>query len=211
MLDLEELGKPADDGDRQSRESVANAVGPPGETVNEPGSLEAPQEPNLAALRTELEQFRDLALRARAELDNAQRRHRREIESAHRYGPEGLVGQILPVVDSLETALSLVTADTTADDATGLIAQLVEGTRLTLNMLVKALASEGVTAIDPLGEAFDPGLHQAITLQPSAEVPPNHVLRVFQKGYRLHDRLVRPAMVIVASEPVEPGERAQVS
>lgn len=145
----------------------------------------------------ELAQLRDVALRARADLDNALKRHRRELENAHKYGAEKLAAVLLPVLDSLERAS---TVEGGGDPET-LVEQLLEGNRLTLNLFQKALADADIAVVDPLGEPFDPALHQAITMQPTDQVAPNHVVEVMQKGYRLHDRLVRPAMVVVAQAP----------
>lgn len=153
--------------------------------------------PDIDALAAQVQEYRDAALRARAELENALKRQRRELENAHKYGTEKLAGLLLPVVDSLERAVSVDHSVATET----LVAQLVEGNRLTLNLLNKALADADISVIDPQGEPFDPGQHQAITMQPTDAVPANHVVDVMQKGYRLHDRLVRPAMVVVAQAP----------
>jgi molecular chaperone GrpE len=133
-------------------------------------------------------------LRARAELVNLQRRAERDVENAHKYGLEKFVSELLPVLDSLELGLN-------AADAAGGAAQdkLREGVELTLKMLVGAVGKFGVQVVDPRGERFDPALHQAMSMQPApAGVEAGRVLAVYQKGYLLNDRLVRPAMVVVA-------------
>ena len=118
------------------------------------------------------------------------RRAEREVSNAHRYGIEKIVISLLPVVDSLEQALQL--ADKHAD------AGMHEGLELTMKLFVDALAKYGVHQLDPLGETFDPQQHEAMTLQASADAEPNTILAVFQRGYVLNDRVIRPARVVVA-------------
>jgi molecular chaperone GrpE len=132
-------------------------------------------------------------LRLMAEMDNVRKRHSRELEKARNFGVEGLAEELLSVSDSLE--MGLEAADTSTLDA------LVEGKRATLKQLQAALEKYGVTALDPVGEPFDPALHEALTLQPSATAEPNTVMTVIQRGYQLNGRLLRPARVIVAREP----------
>ena len=123
--------------------------------------------------------------RAMAELDNVRRRAEREVANAHRYGLEKLLNSLLPVVDSIEEALRL--ADLHADTA------MHEGLELTMKYDVQQL--------NPQGERFDPQEHEAMSMQASTDVPSNTVLVVFQKGYKLNDRIIRPARVIVAKNP----------
>ena len=134
----------------------------------------------------------ELLLRTKAEMENLRKRTEKDLERAHKYGMEKFVGEMLPVKDSMELGLA-------ADDAT--VESLKEGMALTLNMFSNALDKLGVREINPLNEAFDPELHQAMTMQESAEVEPNTVLAVMQKGYLLNERLVRPAMVVVSKKP----------
>lgn len=130
-------------------------------------------------------------LRARAELVNLQRRAERDVENAHKYGLEKFVSELLPVLDSLELGLNVASG--------GSPDKLREGTELTLKMLIGAVTKFGVQAVDPRGERFDPALHQAMSMQAApAGVEAGRVLAVYQKGYLLNDRLVRPAMVVVA-------------
>ena len=136
----------------------------------------------------------DLYVRAQAELENVRRRAQRDLENAHKYGAEKLFMELLPVKDSLELGLSASDADAE---------KLREGTELTLKMLSKVLEKFSVAEIDPVGETFDPNLHQAMTMQPSNEHQPNTVLSVMQKGYALNDRLLRPAMVVVSKKAEE--------
>jgi len=135
-------------------------------------------------------------LRAVAELDNVRKRAQRDIESANRYGLEKLAQELLPVKDSLELAVQNAGR---ADSAS-----LRAGSEATLALLDKALDKFGVKMIDPAGEPFDPGRHEAMMAQESATAEPNSVLQVVQPGYELNGRLLRPARVIVAKEPSRP-------
>ncbi|MFA6303686.1 MAG: nucleotide exchange factor GrpE [Legionella sp.] len=130
------------------------------------------------------------SVRAVAELDNVRRRSEREIANAHRYGQEKLITSLLPVVDSLEQALQMAANDTTS--------AMHEGLELTMKLLLDTLQKFDVEQIDPIGAAFDPQLHEAMSMQEVDDKPANTVLAVFQKGYKLNDRVIRPARVIVA-------------
>lgn len=134
-------------------------------------------------------------LRARAELVNLQRRAERDVESAHKYALEKFVNELLPVIDSLELGI-----DAAVQSGGEGAERLREGMELTLKMCLTAVGKFGVQQISPLGERFDPALHQAMTVQPATPgTPPNHVTAVYQKGYMLNERLVRPAMVVVSA------------
>ena len=134
----------------------------------------------------------ELLLRTKAEMENLRKRTEKDLEKAHKYGMEKFVSEMLPVKDSMELGLA-------AQDAT--VESLHEGMELTMTMFNSALEKLGVREINPENEAFDPELHQAMTLQESAEVEPNTVLTVMQKGYQLNERLIRPAMVVVSKKP----------
>lgn len=151
------------------------------------------------ALRLEIDQLqeqvalhRDMALRSQAELQNARRRAQQDVEKAHKFGVEKLLSDLLPVVDNLERALATIDSEHEAHKA------VVEGIELTHKSFLDTLAKYQVEVLDPAGEPFDPELHQAMTQVPNGDVEPNTVLEVFQKGYRLHGRLVRPALVVVS-------------
>jgi molecular chaperone GrpE len=150
-------------------------------------------------LETELEEARNEAashlddfLRARAELDNLRKRSARDIENAHKYGLERLMTELLPVKDSVEQGLNA--ADGGEADAD----KLREGLELTLKLFDAASEKFGLQEVNPEGQSFDPEYHQAMSMQEVAGVEPGTVVTVVQKGYLLHDRLLRPAMVIVA-------------
>lgn len=132
----------------------------------------------------------DKATRALAELDNVRRRAERDVANAHRFGVEKLVKELFPVLDSLEQALLTVDQNAHKDTA--------QGIELTMKLLLSALEKHDVTLIDPAGQPFNPQEHEAMSVQVSDEVAPNTVLIVFQKGYKLSDRVVRPARVIVS-------------
>jgi molecular chaperone GrpE len=131
-------------------------------------------------------------LRVRAEMENQRKRSLRDIEQARRFGAERILGDLLQVADSLERGLQAAEQDSVT------VETLKEGKALTLSQLGKVFVSQGVVEEDPTGQPFDPELHQAMAMQPSAEHPEGTVLHVVQKGYRLHDRLLRPAMVVVS-------------
>lgn len=154
---------------------------------------------DVQALQTALEaaearaaENRDLYLRALAELDNVRKRAARDIEQAHKYALERFANDLIGVKDGLELGL--------ASEATNVEA-LRSGTETTLKLLNKAFENAGLAEIAPLGETFNPELHEAMIAQPSAEHVPNTVMQVIQKGYQLNGRLLRPARVIVAKEP----------
>lgn len=131
-------------------------------------------------------------MRAHAELENLKRRHAQEIEKAHKYGLEKFVSELLGVWDSLELG------NAAAQHESADVAKLREGTELTLKMLGDVMNKFGVEQHDPEGEPFNPEFHQAMSMQPRDDVPPNTVVGVVQKGYSLNGRLVRPAMVMVS-------------
>lgn len=141
--------------------------------------------------RARADENREQVLRLRAEMENLRKRHERELESARKFALDTFVSELLQVRDSLE--LGLQAADQSADAD-----KLREGTDLTLKLLGDVMARFGVEQIDPQGQPFNPDLHQAMTLQPRDDVPPNTVVSVIQKGYTLNGRLVRPALVMVS-------------
>ncbi len=133
----------------------------------------------------------DALLRARAELENLRRRAARDVENAHKYGIERFVAELLPVKDSLELALAAASSGAELD-------RTREGLELTLKMLTNAFEKFGIEEVNPQGVRFDPERHQAMTVQDVAGVEAGMVTQVFQKGYLLNQRLLRPAMVVVA-------------
>jgi molecular chaperone GrpE len=148
-------------------------------------SLEAQLEAAQAKASENWEQY----IRAKAEMDNLRRRNAKDVENAHKYGIEKFVNELLPVMDSM--SLGLAAEDASAES-------LREGMELTMNMLVKMMEKLGIEEIDPMNEKFDAEKHQAMSMQPNADVEPNTVIAVMQKGYSLNERLIRPAMVMVS-------------
>jgi molecular chaperone GrpE len=138
---------------------------------------------------------KDAQLRAVAETENVRRRIERDAASTLKYANERVLGDLLAVVDSLELGLKAAAAP----DAQ--VKALSEGMLLTQRQLMSTLEKNGIKQVDPKGEPFNPDAHQAVTMVESAEVAPNHVVDVMQKGYKLHERLLRPAMVVVAKAP----------
>lgn len=157
------------------------------------GTPEANTAEALERLNAELDEAREKYLRAAAEMDNLRKRSARELESARAYGIERFAGELLGVVDSLEMGVA-AGAEASAD-------ALLEGGEATLRLLFASLEKFGVQQVDPVGEPFDPQLHEAMATQPSDTAEPGSVLIVVQKGYTLNGRLLRPARVIVAAEP----------
>ena len=145
-------------------------------------------------LRSKVDTHWQDLLRARAELENVRRRAERNVENSHKFALERFATELLPVKDSLELG---VVAD--AD-----LAKLREGTELTLKMLASAMEKFGIREVNPANERFNPELHQAMAVQTHATLPPNTVCAVYQKGYTLHERLIRPALVIVSQAAPAP-------
>jgi molecular chaperone GrpE len=145
----------------------------------------------IGILERHAAEARDRALRAQAELENLRKRTARDIESAHKYALERFVGDLLPVIDSIDLGLN---AAGTASDVAG----LQQGMDLTRKMFLDTMARFGVTPIDPAGEKFNPERHQAVSVQQIEGKESGSVVAVMQKGYELNGRLVRPAMVVVA-------------
>ena len=160
----------------------------------EDGAAEdAGDDASLEDLQARADENWDRYLRAAAELENVRKRAARDVEHAHKFALENFGRELLAVKDSLEMGL----AAAESCDAESLLA----GKEATLKLLTTTLERFGIAEVDPLGEPFDPELHEAMTMQPSDDAEPGSVLTVIQKGYVLNGRLLRPARVIVASEP----------
>lgn len=145
----------------------------------------------IADYQTKLDEMRETMLRERAELENQRKRLARDLEQARRFANERILSDLLPVSDSLERGLSVENADVTS---------LREGMDLTLKALIKVSETHGLKALNPVGEAFNPELHQAVTMVDAPGQAPNTVVGVLQKGWILNERLLRPALVTVAKE-----------
>ncbi len=152
----------------------------------------------LAAAEKKVADQQDSVVRAKAEVENIRRRAAIDVEKAHKFALEKFSGELLPVADNLSRALEV------ADKENEVLKPLVEGVELTLKSFEDALEKQGIKAVNPEGEAFNPEFHQAMSMVPNPDVPPNTVIAVMQKGYELNGRLIRPAMVMVsAAAPVD--------
>jgi molecular chaperone GrpE len=154
----------------------------------------------LAAAEAKVAEQQDSVLRAKAEADNARRRAIQDVDKAKNFALEKFAGELLQVIDNLERAVQF------ADKENEAIKPVLEGVEMTLQSFVSVNEKFGLTPVDPQGEAFNPEKHQAMSMQESAELAPNTVMAVMQKGYELNGRIIRPAMVMVskaASEGVD--------
>jgi len=146
----------------------------------------------LLQAQTTIQDYWDQIIRLRAEMENNRKRAARDVENAHKYALKNFMESLLPVIDSIE--MGQVAA--MADNAT--LESIREGLDLTVNMLVQVLQRSGLEQIDPLGEKFDPERHQAISMVDVEGAESNTIVEVMQKGFLLNERLIRPAMVVVA-------------
>jgi len=155
-------------------------------------SLEGLSE-RLAEAELAAERAKDDLLRVQAEMQNLRRRTEQDVEKAHKYGIEKFSGELLVVIDNLERALT-----SASESKDGSIKAIQDGVSLTLKSFNDCFAKFSIEAVDPLGEPFDPQLHQAIATQESPDSEPNSVIEVIQKGYTLNGRVIRPALVMVS-------------
>lgn len=152
-------------------------------------------EAQLAEAQQALHDQKEGALRALAEGENAKRRAETEIDKARKFALEKFAGDLLPVIDSLDQAVRY------ADPENEALKPILEGLELTQKTFNDTVSKHGLVVLDPQGETFNPEMHQAMSMQESADVPPNTVLAVVQKGYQINGRLLRPAMVMVSQAP----------
>lgn len=203
------------DTNTESQESIQDAAE---ETSTD---KESDLKQKVQELEEQVQEHKNNALLAMADTENARRRASMDVEKAHKYGQEKLINELLPIIDNLEQAIENIeklSADNQAAaksiaveymSATDAIAKLstksdtafnqsIEGLQLTLKLFTDALNKSNVSIIDPQDEVFDSNLHEALSMAPSADVPENNILTVIQKGYKLADRVIRPAKVIVS-------------
>ena len=152
-------------------------------------------EAELAAAQETIQGQKDSVIRAAAEVDNIRRRAAQDVEKAHKFALEKFANELLPVIDNMDRAIEF------SDKENEALKPVIEGIELTLKSFVDALAKFKVEVVDPQGEKFNAEFHQAMSMQPSEDVEPNTVIAVMQKGYTLHGRLLRPAMVMVSKAP----------
>lgn len=160
-------------------------------TMNEQGS----ESSRIAELEAELEEAKNQVLRAAAEVQNMRRRTEQDIEKAHKFALEKFASDLLPVLDSLERGIEVSVGDHES------VAAIREGMELTLKVFKDTLKRFNIEEVNPEGEPFNPDTQQAMAMEPSDNVEPDTVLKVFQKGYLINGRLLRPAMVVVSKAP----------
>ena len=147
-------------------------------------------------MQAQVAELKNAVLRERADSDNLRKRFEREKEAALKFGSEKLIKELLPVIDSL--TLGLDAAKAHEAEGRQALDHFIEGSAMTLKLLLDVLQKNGVTELDPVGEKLDPELHQALSVIPSPDAEPNTILHVAQKGYLLNGRVIRAAQVIVA-------------
>ncbi|WP_148864184.1 nucleotide exchange factor GrpE [Marinobacter fonticola] len=149
----------------------------------------------LEALQGQVAEQRELVLRTQAEMQNVRRRAEIDVDKARKFALEKFVKELLPIADSLEKAVESTEGKTSSDEV---VASIREGAEMTLNLFMNSLEKFNVKQVNPVGEPFDPQLHEAMSMVPAPDAEPNSVVACIQKGYTLNERLVRPAMVVVA-------------
>jgi molecular chaperone GrpE len=145
-----------------------------------------------------VEDQKDSVIRAKAEVENMRRRSTQDVQKAHKFALEKFASELLPVLDNLERAIQF------SDKENEAVKTVVEGVELTYQSFIASVEKFGMEVVDPQNEAFNPDRHQAMSMQENAELKPNTVIAVMQKGYVLNGRLLRPAMVMVSKAPSEP-------
>ena len=180
--------------DERTLDEQASDVAADEQNLNE-SSVEVTDEQRIAELEDQLAEAQENALRAAAEMQNIRRRAEQDIQKAHKFALEKFATDLLAVVDSLERGIEV---SDVSDEA---IRPMREGMELTYKLLLDTLKRFQVERLDPQGEPFNPEEHQAMAMEESADVEPNSVLKVFQCGYSISGRLLRPAMVVVSKAP----------
>jgi len=146
-------------------------------------------------LEAKVKEFQEQMLRSQAEMQNVRRRAEIDVEKAHKFALEKFVKELLPVADSLKKAVESTEGHENAGEV---VANIREGVEMTLSLFMNSLQKFNVKQLNPVGEPFDPQQHEAMSMVPAPDAEPNSVIAVVQKGYTLNDRLVRPAMVVIA-------------
>jgi len=193
--DQESENEKPEDSQASVEETIKETNDDQGADLDTEDSLEegSDSEQALEAAPEQAQNAKDDLLRVQAEMQNLRRRTEQDIEKAHKYGQEKLSIELLAVMDNLERAQEA--ASNSEDEA---IKAIREGVDLTLKGFADCFTKFNIETVDPLGEPFDPQLHQAMSLQENTESEPNTVIAVMQKGYTLHGRVIRPAMVMVS-------------
>lgn len=182
--------------DENRNDQVEEELKPTDEAAtSEPQDAEAAPTDEVEALKAQVQEFQDQVLRTQAEMQNVRRRAEIDVEKAHKFALEKFVKELLPVADSLEKAVESTEGQEAGGDV---VASIREGVEMTLNLFLGSLGKFKVEQLNPVGEPFDPQCHEAMSMVPAPDAEPNSVVAVIQKGYTLNERLVRPAMVVVA-------------
>lgn len=181
------------------------------EAADEAEAAPASEQVSVEALQKQLEEAQqqaadnlDKAIRTMAEMENLKKRVQKDLEDERKYGLAKFAKELLSVLDSLELGIQAATGDSPE------VVKLREGSELTMKQFETVFAKFNIETVDPTGQPFNPELHQAMVMQPSSTVAPNHVITVFQKGYVLNGRLLRPAMVVVAKAEDKPADNAKI-
>ena len=191
-VDEDVMKDTADASETQDETSNDEVAADDTDLIDEDGVESADAEDgDSASLETQVEELKEALIRSQADLQNVRRRAERDVENAHKYSVEKFVKDLLAVLDSMDRALEL------AETTEGFDAAMLEGTQMTHKLLLDTAAKHGVEPINPVGEAFDPQEHQAMSMVESADHEPNTVMAVMQKGYKLEGRVIRAAMVMV--------------
>ncbi|MDD2738917.1 MAG: nucleotide exchange factor GrpE [Methylomonas lenta] len=181
------------------------------EQVEENAEDTQPVEVSIEVLQQQLEEAQqqaaanlDKAVRTMAEMENLKKRVQKDLEDERKYGLAKFAKELLSVLDSLELGVQAAAGDSPE------LVKLREGSELTMKQFEAVFAKFNIETIDPVGQPFNPELHQAMVMQPSSTIAPNHVITVFQKGYVLNGRLLRPAMVVVAKAEDKPADSSKI-
>jgi molecular chaperone GrpE len=203
-------------GQQSDSDLIAEVLEQTSEALAEPAAEEveiesAAEEISIEALQKQLEEAQqqaatnlDKAIRTMAEMDNLKKRVQKDLDDERKYGLTKFAKELLSVLDSLELGIQAATGDSPE------IIKLREGSELTIKQFEAVFNKFNIEAVDPTGQPFNPELHQAMVMQPSSTVAPNHVITVFQKGYVMNGRLLRPAMVVVAKAEEKPASDAKI-
>ena len=194
MLNHLETENVTDKKDNPFEEPIEFDIETNDEETNEGEEIAEELDSELARAEEELARHREAMLRMQAETENLRKRLTRDLDRSRKFALEKIMKDLLQVWDSMERGLEV--------DAQSLsVESLIEGQQLTLKMLEKVMQDHDLQIIDPAGQPFDPELHQAMTVLPAEDLDENTVIEVLQKGFVLHDRLIRPAMVVVSGKP----------
>ncbi len=177
---------------QQAAEEAMQAQGEELEAQAENDNQDDDLAEQLAEAQAKVKEYWDQIVRLNAEMDNSRKRAQRDIENAHKFAVQNFAESLLPIADSMEMGIKAASDDNVNLDA------IRKGIEMTHELFVSTMDKNGIKAIDPKNEKFDPDLHQAMSMVESDEVEPNTVIDVMQKGYTLNERLIRPAMVVVS-------------